>query len=105
MRVRLQGIESTEKAQFAVEKISHSYTDVPEWANSCVAWLYMNKLTNGVCATAFGANGQCMVKMCCTFVLLALGYSCINILELNLALANTVMWAPAYTAFPPKSPY
>ena len=73
--VRLLGCEATAKAQYSSGTISHPFTDVPEWAAPCIAWLYQNKLTNGVSATSFGASDKCSAQMFCTLVLRALGYS------------------------------
>ncbi|NCB73925.1 MAG: S-layer homology domain-containing protein [Clostridia bacterium] len=73
--VRLLGAESKAKAQYAAGTISHPFTDVPQWANPYIAWLYSNGLTKGLSDTSYGATGQCSAKMFCTFVLRALGYS------------------------------
>lgn len=37
-------------------KYTHPFTDVPDWANDSVGWLYQNKLTYGVSATKYGAK-------------------------------------------------
>lgn len=75
MLVRLLGAEADAEAQLADGTISHPFTDVPSWADSYVAWLYSNELTNGVTSTTYGAADECSAKMYCTFVLRALGYS------------------------------
>ena len=75
MLVRLLGAEEEAKTQYAAGTVSHPFTDVPEWADASVAWLYTNNLAKGVSDTAFGATGQCTAKMFCTFVLRSLGYS------------------------------
>ncbi len=75
MLVRLLGAEEKAKTQLATGTISHPFVDVPDWADACIAWLYSNKLTNGLSETMYGATGQCTDKMYCTFVLRSLGYS------------------------------
>ncbi|PKM74418.1 MAG: hypothetical protein CVU91_00700 [Firmicutes bacterium HGW-Firmicutes-16] len=75
MLVRLLGCEATAKSQYSERTISHPFTDVPEWAAPHIAWLYQNKLTNGMSATAYGASDKCSAQMFCTLVLRALGYS------------------------------
>ena len=52
----------------------HPFTDVAVWADKYVGYAYVNKLTNGVSATAFG-TGDATAAMYLTFVLRALGYS------------------------------
>lgn len=37
-------------------KYTHPFTDVPDWADGSVGWLYQNKLTYGVSATKYGAK-------------------------------------------------
>ena len=75
MLVRLLGAEETAKADLEAGKTAHPFTDVPEWAKAHVAWLYTNKLTNGISETEFGSDSLCNAQMYCTFVLRALGYS------------------------------
>ena len=75
MLVRLLGAEETAKADLEAGKTAHPFTDVPEWAKAHVAWLYTNKLTNGISETEFGSDSLCNAQMYCTFVLCALGYS------------------------------
>ena len=38
------------------EAIQHPFTDVPEWADGYVGWLYRNKITNGVSETKYGSG-------------------------------------------------
>ena len=75
MLVRLLGAEETAKAELEAGETAHPFTDVPEWAKAHVAWLYTNKLTNGISETEFGSDSLCNAQMYCTFVLRALGYS------------------------------
>ena len=75
MLVRLLGAEGTAQSQYTAGTIKHPFTDVPDWAAPHVAWLYQNKLANGISSTLFGANDTCNAQMYCTFVLRALGYS------------------------------
>jgi hypothetical protein len=71
MLIRLLGKEAEAKASEA----KHPFTDVPAWADSYIAYMYENGLTNGVSATLFGSNNTCTAQMYITFVLRALGYS------------------------------
>ncbi len=75
MLVRLLGAEATANTQYGAGTISHPFTDVPAWAAPYVAWLYQNKLANGLSSKLFGADEKCSTEMCCTFVLRSLGYS------------------------------
>lgn len=70
MFVRLLGAE-----QDAIEnKYEHPFTDVPEWANNYVGYLYHKKLSNGTGVTTFGTTDNIKAKSYVTFVLRALGY-------------------------------
>jgi len=71
MLVRLLGKE----AQAKEENSAHPFTDVPEWADPYVGYLYANGLTKGVSAELFGSKDLCSLQMFCTFVLRALGYA------------------------------
>ena len=75
MLVRMLGAEETAKAEFAAGTISHPFTDVADWAAPYVAYLYTNKLSNGVSDTEYGSSQLCSGQMYCTFMLRALGYS------------------------------
>ena len=74
MLVRLLGAEATANTQYGAGTISHPFTDVPAWAAPYVAWLYQNKLANGLSSKLFGADEKCSTEMYCTFVLRSLGY-------------------------------
>lgn len=52
MLVRLLGQEEAALR----EAPDHPFTDVPEWADPYVGWLWENDLTRGVSATAYGAS-------------------------------------------------
>lgn len=52
MLVRLLGQEEAALA----ESPAHPFTDVPEWADPYVGWLWENDLTRGVSATTYGAS-------------------------------------------------
>ncbi|HWP79855.1 MAG TPA: hypothetical protein VN446_04360 [Candidatus Acidoferrum sp.] len=75
MLVRLLGAEETAKADFAAGTISHPFSDVADWAAPHVAYLYTNKLTDGVSDAEYGSALLCSGQMYCTFMLRALGYS------------------------------
>jgi len=69
--VRLLGKEAEAKKN----DFAHPFTDVPEWANVYIGYLYENNLANGISADKFGSGELCTMQMFCTFVLRALGYS------------------------------
>ena len=69
--VRLLGKEAEAKENNS----AHPFTDVPEWANVYIGYLYENGLANGISADKFGSGELCTMQMFCTFVLRALGYS------------------------------
>ena len=52
MLVRLLGGE----AEAEVNVYQTPFTDVPDWAQSYVGWLYENKLTNGTSKTTYSPN-------------------------------------------------
>lgn len=70
MLIRLLGKETAAKEN----NYKHPFTDVPEWADAYVGYLYENGLTKGVGDNKFG-TGLCTGKMFCAFVLRALGYT------------------------------
>lgn len=70
MLVRLLGKEAEAKAG----EYEHPFTDVPEWADQYVGFLYENGLTKGKDQTTFGTADLCSANMYVTFVLRALGY-------------------------------
>ncbi len=74
MLTRLLGQEQAAIADYAAKKISHPFTDVPDWAAAHVAYLYENGLTTGATATAFESENPCTDQMYTTFLLRALGY-------------------------------
>jgi hypothetical protein len=74
MLVRLLGQEQT--ATVAPQK--HPFTDVPDWADAAIGYLYANKLTNGTGAKTFSPNEKCTAQMYTTFALRALDYSDMN---------------------------
>ncbi len=71
MLIRLLGKEAAALSCTA----THPFTDVPQWADRYVAFLYENKIANGVDYTLFGTDNPCEAKMFVTFVLRALDYS------------------------------
>ncbi len=51
---------------------SHPFTDVPQWANPYVGWLYENGLTNGVSGDQYGAAQETTTGQYVTFLSRAL---------------------------------
>lgn len=47
---------------------SHPFTDVPDWADKYVGWLYENGLTRGVSETRYGAEENVTCGQYCTFL-------------------------------------
>ena len=70
MFVRLLGGENEALAR----QYEHPFSDVPEWANPYIGYLYEYELTNGVSDTLYGSNLNMQAKSYITFVLRALGY-------------------------------
>ncbi len=75
MLVRMLGAEGKATAGYADGSLTHPFTDVADWAAPYVAYLYTNKLSNGVSDTEYGSSQLCSGQMYCTFMLRALGYS------------------------------
>ena len=71
MLVRLLGKEAEAKE----ENYEHPFTDVPEWADAYVGYLYENELTKGMGGDKFGTAEICTLQMFSTFVLRSLGYT------------------------------
>lgn len=71
MLIRLLGKEK----EALEKKYPHPFTDVPEWADSYVGYLYENKLTTGIGNNQFGSTQLIDAKGYTTFVLRALGYN------------------------------
>lgn len=46
----------------------HPFTDVPQWADKYVGWLYQNGLTKGISATQYGAAKYVTCGQYCTFL-------------------------------------
>lgn len=70
MLVRLLGKE----AEALEGTYDHPFTDVPEWADQYIGYMYTNDLTNGVSEDQFGSSDLCDGRMYATFVLRSLGY-------------------------------
>lgn len=71
MLVRLLGAE----AEALAGNYSHPFTDVAEWANPYIGYLYEKGLTNGVGNNLYGSERPINEKAYLTFLLRALGYS------------------------------
>ena len=64
MLTRLLGAEKT-----ALEgNWKHPFTDVPQWADKYVGWLYQNGLTKGVSATLYGSQRNVTCDQYCIFL-------------------------------------
>ena len=64
MLTRLLGAE-----QAALEgDWEHPFTDVPQWADGYVGWLYANGLTNGTAETTYSAEADVTCGQYCTFL-------------------------------------
>lgn len=64
MLTRFLGAEQTALAG----KWTHPFTDVPQWADKYVGWLYESGLTKGVSATQYGAAKHITCDQYCTFL-------------------------------------
>lgn len=64
MLTRLLGAEKT--ALSGTWK--HPFTDVPQWADKYVGWLYQNGLTKGTAATKYGAEEKVTCDQYCIFL-------------------------------------
>ena len=71
MLIRLLGVEKQAKEN----KYEHPFTDVPEWANDYIGYMYEKGLTTGISADKFGATNLIDGKSYATFVLRSLGYN------------------------------
>ena len=69
MLVRLLGVENEVKAG----TYEHPFTDVPDWADKQVGYMYENGLTKGTSASLYSSFLPCEAKMYVTFMLRALG--------------------------------
>lgn len=64
MLTRLLGAEKTALAG----NWNHPFTDVPQWADKYVGWLYQNGLTKGVSATLYGSQRNVTCDQYCIFL-------------------------------------
>lgn len=64
MLTRLLGAEKTALAGNG----KHPFTDVPQWADKYVGWLYQNGLTKGVSATLYGSQRNVTCGQYCIFL-------------------------------------
>lgn len=53
---------------------THPFTDVPDWADKQVGYMFEKGMTSGTSATAFSPNRYCNSRMYLTFLARALGY-------------------------------
>ncbi len=53
---------------------THSFTDVPAWADAYISYAFDNEITQGVSETLFGAGDMVESNMFLTFILRAMGY-------------------------------
>lgn len=71
MFVRMLGAEEEALEQ----RYPHPFTDVPQWGDPYVGYLYSNELTNGISLNEFGSYIPIKAISYVTFALRALGYS------------------------------
>lgn len=64
MLTRLLGAEQAALS----EEWAHPFTDVPQWADKYVGWLYESGLTKGTSATIYGAQENVTCGQYCTFL-------------------------------------
>lgn len=64
MLTRLLGAEKTALSG----NWKHPFTDVPQWADKYVGWLYQNGLTKGVSATLYGSQRNVTCGQYCIFL-------------------------------------
>ena len=64
MLTRLLGAEKTALAG----NWKHPFTDVPQWADKYIGWLYQNGLTKGVSATLYGSQRNVTCDQYCIFL-------------------------------------
>ena len=70
MTVRLLGKDADARSG----AYTHPFTDVPEWADPYIGYLYHYKITTGISATEFGSSQQATAIQFAALVLRALGY-------------------------------
>lgn len=91
MLVRLLGAEKEANEM----KFEHPFTDVPEWANNIVGYMYEKGYTKGISDNLFGSSHTTIARDYTTFMLRSLGYSSdsdFNYLEsLNFATSNGIL--------------
>ena len=64
MLTRLLGAEKTA----LTGNWNHPFTDVPQWADKYVGWLYQNGLTKGISATLYGSQRNVTCDQYCIFL-------------------------------------
>ena len=62
-------------AEAQVQARTHTFNDVPDWADGYISYAYAGGLAKGVSDTAFGAGDPASASMYATLLLRALGYS------------------------------
>ena len=70
MTVRLLGKDADARSG----SYTHPFTDVPEWADPYIGYLYYHKITTGISATEFGSSQQATAIQFAALILRALGY-------------------------------
>ncbi|MFO7612556.1 MAG: hypothetical protein R6W99_08775 [Clostridia bacterium] len=74
MLIRLLGKED----EVLSGEYSHPFTDVPEWADKYIGYMFSNGLTKGISHNLFGSEDLIDAKSYATFLLRSLGYSDAN---------------------------
>jgi len=87
MLVRLLGRESEAK----ISTYQAPFTDVPDWAQPYIGWLYENKLTNGTSKTTYSANQPMRFEQYAWFTGRAAGFT-----DDDVAAGKTHLSAEAY---------
>jgi hypothetical protein len=90
MLVRLLGAEQEANEK----KYEHPFTDVPEWADAIVGYMYEKGYTKGLGNNLFGSSQTTIARDYTTFMLRSLGYgdSDFSYLEaLNFAVSNGIL--------------
>lgn len=75
MLTRLMGKEAEAQARFLEGSTACPFTDVPDWAKPCVAWLHVGGYVNGFSDTEFGAGRHISAQQFATMLLRCLDYS------------------------------
>ena len=93
MLVKFLGAEEEAKAKH----YAHPFTDVPEWADDLIGYMYEKGLTTGIGNNLFGVSNTASAKDYTVFLLKALGYD-----MTDFEYANTIAFAVKSALFTEK---